>query len=357
MNLKIDPIPPGELKGGVVPGQIFDFGKAFSDRMLTMQYAPDQGWHDAHIGKFDNFSLSPATMCLHYGQLIFEGLKAYRRQDGRIGLFRARDNFARMNESAERMCMPVLDIEETYDAMAQLIALEKDWVPHDEGASLYIRPTMIATDPLIRLKASSNYLFYIICSPVGHYYANGMKPTAIIVEDSYVRAVRGGVGFAKTAANYATSLLPGKLAEAAGYDQVLWLDGVNLEYVEEVGSMNIFFKYKDRLVTSELNGSILPGITRDSVIQIAQSWGVQVDEEKISIRQLCEDIEAGSIEEMFGTGTAAVISSVGTLRYKNKDYTVGGSEPGAFSLKMYAELTGIQYGRSEDRFGWTTIVA
>jgi branched-chain amino acid aminotransferase len=356
MDVRIEPVPAGELKGGVKPGQEFDFGKAFSDRMLTMCYTPEQGWHDACIKQYGNFSLSPATMCLHYGQLIFEGLKAYRRQDGRIGLFRARDNFERMNASAERMCMPLIDVEETYRAMAQLIALEKDWVPHDDGASLYIRPTMIATDPLIRLKASSDYLFYIICSPVGHYYANGMKPTSIIVEDQYVRAVRGGVGFAKTAANYASSLLPGKKAEAAGYDQVLWLDGVNLEYVEEVGSMNIFFKYGDRLVTSVLNGSILPGITRDSVIKIARSWGMQVDEEKINIQRLCEDIAAGRVDEIFGSGTAAVISSVGTLRYKERDYTVGTSEPGAFSLKMYDELTGIQYGRVEDRFGWTTIV-
>jgi len=357
MDVRIEPVPAGELKGGVVPGQAFDFGKAFSDRMLTMKFEPDKGWHDACIKKYGDFSLSPATMCLHYGQLVFEGLKAYRRQDGSIGLFRARDNLARMNESAERMCMPTFDIEETYQAMAQLIALEKDWVPHDDGASLYIRPTMIATDPLIRLQASETYLFYIICSPVGHYYANGMKPTGIIVEEQYVRAVRGGVGFAKTAANYASSLLPAKKAETTGYDQVLWLDGVNLEYVEEVGSMNIFFKYKDRLVTSQLNGSILPGITRDSVIQIARSWGIQVDEEKISIKRLCEDLEAGKIEEMFGSGTAAVISSVGTLNYKGRDYTVGNNDAGAFSLKMYDELTGIQYGKIEDSFGWTTIVA
>ena len=357
MDIKIEMIPPEELKSGVVPGQTFDFGKAFSDRMLTMHYTPEKGWQDACIKKFGDFSLSPATMCLHYGQLIFEGLKAYRRQDGSIGLFRARDNLKRMNESAERMCMPIVDVEETYRAMAQLIALEKDWVPHEEGASLYIRPTMIATDPLIRLQASETYLFYIICSPVGHYYANGMQPTGIIVEEQYVRAVPGGVGFAKTAANYAGSLLPAKKAEMAGYDQVLWLDGVNRKYVEEVGSMNIFFKYKDRVVTSALNGSILPGISRDSVIQIARSWGMQVDEEQISIQRLCDDIESGKIEEIFGSGTAAVIASVGTLHYKNRDYTIGNNKAGAFSLKMYDELTGIQYGKIEDRFGWTTIVA
>jgi len=357
MNVNIEPISAEDLKGGVVPGQEFDFGKAFSDRMLTMTYTPEKGWHEACIKKFSNFSLSPATMCLHYGQLVFEGLKAYRRQDGRIGLFRARDNLERLNASAERMCMPTVDIEETYNAMTQLIALEKEWVPYDEGASLYIRPTMIATDPLIRLQSATDYLFFIICSPVGHYYANGMKPTGIIVEENYVRAVRGGVGFAKTAANYAGSLLPAKKAEAAGYDQVLWLDGVDLENVEEVGSMNIFFKYKDRLVTSQLNGSILPGITRDSVIQIARSWDLQVDEEKISIQRLCEDIQSGKIEEIFGSGTAAVISSVGTLHYQGRDYSVSAGEPGAFSVKMYDELTGIQYGRIEDPFGWTSIVA
>jgi branched-chain amino acid aminotransferase len=324
--------------------------------MFQMSYKQDKGWQNAMIKKYDNFSLSPATMSLHYGQLIFEGLKAYHRADGKIGFFRAKDNFIRLNNSAERICMPPVDVDETYEAMCGLIELEKDWVPHDEGSSLYIRPTMIGVDPVIRLKASDEYLFYIICSPVGMYYANGMKPTGIYVEEEYVRAAPGGVGFAKTAANYAASLLPGKRAAAMGYDQVLWLDGVEQKYIEEVGSMNIFFKYKDKLVTSELNGSILPGITRDSVIQVARSWGTEVTEEKIDINQAVSDIRAGNITEAFGSGTAAVISPVGLLHYKEDDVVINNQETGQFTLKMYAELTGIQYGKLEDRFGWTTVI-
>lgn len=356
MNTKIEVISESELKGRIRPGQALDFGKDFTDRMFQMKYTPKSGWQDAVIKKFENFSLSPATMSLHYGQLIFEGLKAYRRTDDKIGFFRAKDNLNRLNISAERMCMPTIDVEATYEAMYKLIELEKDWVPHNEGSSLYIRPTMIGIDPVIRLKSSDEYLFYIICCPVGMYYANGMKPTSILVEEEYVRAVRGGVGFAKTAANYAASLLPGKLAEAKGYDQVLWLDGVKKRYVEEVGSMNIFFKYKEKLVTSELNGSILPGITRDSVIQIARSWGVQVTEEKVDINRVIADIVSGDIVEVFGSGTAAVISSVGVFNYRGEDIVIHDQEIGNFTMKIYEELTGIQYGKKEDRFGWTSLV-
>ncbi len=356
MDLKIETIPEGELKGGVKPGQDLDFGKDFSDHMFQMRYSPGTGWHDAVIKKYEDFTLSPATMCLHYGQLIFEGLKAYHRADGKIGFFRAKENLKRINVSAERMCMPAVDVDETYEAMRRLVELDKDWVPHDEGSSLYIRPTMIGVDPLIRLKASDEYLFYIICSPVGLYYANGMTPTKIIVEEEYVRAVRGGVGFSKTAANYAASMLPGKLAAAKGFDQVLWLDGVEQRYVEEVGSMNIFFKYKDTLITSALNGSILPGITRDSVIQIARSWGVEVKEEPVDIQQVVSDIRSGKIVEVFGSGTAAVISSVGLLCYRDEDIVINDQQIGDFTMKLYDELTGIQYGKKEDPFDWTTLV-
>lgn len=356
MDLRIEHLPEHERKGGVKPGQELDFGKDFTDYMFQMRYTPGTGWHDAVIKKYGDFSLSPATMCLHYGQLIFEGLKAYRWADHRIAFFRARDNLKRMNSSAERMCMPVIDVDETCAALYRLIELEKDWVPHDEGSSLYIRPTMIGIDPVIRLKASEEYLFYIICSPVGMYYKNGLTPTRIIVEEEYVRAVRGGVGFAKTAANYAASLLPGKLAGAKGYDQVLWLDGVELRYVEEVGSMNIFFKYKDALVTSALNGSILPGITRDSVIQIARSWGIEVREEQVDINRVIADIKSGKIVEVFGSGTAAVISAVGLLSYRGKDVIIHDQEIGTFTMKMHDELTGIQYGKKPDPFGWTTVI-
>ncbi|MCP4716180.1 MAG: branched-chain amino acid aminotransferase [Deltaproteobacteria bacterium] len=356
MDIRIEEVSERDRKGGVQPGQPLDFGKDFSDHMFQMTYSPELGWHDAVIKQYENFSLSPATMALHYGQLIFEGLKAYYRDDGKIGFFRARDNLKRINESARRMCMPTVDVEETYEAMCRQIELDRGWVPKDEGSSLYVRPTMMGIDPLIRLKASDTYLFFVICSPVGLYYENGLAPTRIIVEEEYVRAVRGGVGFAKTAANYAASLLPGKLAEAKGYDQVLWLDGVERCYVEEVGSMNIFFKYPDRLVTSELNGSILPGITRDAVIELAKSWGETVSEEKVDINRVVADIKAGEIVEVFGSGTAAVISPVGLLNYRGEDVSVNEEKTGDFTMRMYDELTGIQYGRREDPFGWTTTI-
>jgi branched-chain amino acid aminotransferase len=235
--------------------------------------------------------------------------------------------------------------------------MEKNWVPHDEGASLYIRPAMLGIDPVIKLRSSDTYLFFIVCCPVGMYYANGMEPTGILVEEKYVRAVPGGVGFAKTAANYAASLLPGKLAAGRGFDQVLWLDGVERRYVEEVGSMNIFFKYKDKLMTSELNGAILPGITRDSVIKIATSWGVDVVEGRLAIDQVVADVRSGAIEEVFGTGTAAVISAVGLLHYRGEDIIINNQKIGGFTMRIYNELTGIQYGKVEDRFGWTSLVA
>lgn len=355
MDIKIQNIDESELKPGVQKGQELDFGKEFSNRMFQMKYN-GKSWSDAEIKKYENFSLSPATTSLHYGQLIFEGLKAYRRSDGKIGFFRAKDNLKRMNESAKRMSMPEFDIDEIYEAMRQLIELEKDWVPYDEGSSLYIRPTMIGLDPLIRLKASEEYLFYIICSPVGMYYKKGLKPTKIIVEEEYVRAVRGGVGFAKTAANYASSLLPAKNAVAKGYDQVLWLDGVEQKYVEEVGTSNIFFKYKDKLVTTELNGSILPGITRDSVIQIGKAWGEEVIEQKVAIDQVINDIKENKIEEIFCSGTAAVISPLGLLNYNGEEFSVNEQKIGSFTQKMYEELTNIQYGLTEDKFGWTSII-
>jgi len=357
MNIRIEQIPAHELKGGIKPGQHLDFGKDFTDRMFQMTYVPGEGWQDAVIKKFENFSLSPATMALHYGQMIFEGLKAYRRVDGRIGFFRAKDNLLRLNASAERICMPPVDVAATYEALRRLVELEKDWVPHDEGASLYIRPAMLGIDPVIKLRSSDTYLFFIVCCPVGMYYANGMQPTGILVEEDYVRAVPGGVGFAKTAANYAASLLPGKLAAGRGYDQVLWLDGVERRYVEEVGSMNIFFKYKDKLATSDLNGSILPGITRDSVIQIAKSWGLATVEGRLAIDQVVADIRSGAIEEVFGTGTAAVISAVGLLNYRGENITINNQKIGDFTMRIYDELTGIQYGKVPDRFGWTSLVA
>jgi branched-chain amino acid aminotransferase len=261
-----------------------------------------------------------------------------------------------MNISAERMCLPQLDIDFVMDALKQLLILEKDWVPRDPGASLYIRPTLIGIDPYIGLRSSEECLFYMILSPVSMYYAKGFNPVKIIVEEKYVRAVRGGVGFSKTGANYAISLYPSIQAAKKGFDQVLWLDGIERSYVEEVGSMNIFFCYSDKLVTSELNGSILAGITRDSVIQIAKSWDLKVEESPVNIRELVADIKSGKITEIFGTGTAAVISPVGLLHYKGEDITINNNKVGELTLKLYNYLTGIQYGKEKDPFGWTKLI-
>lgn len=344
------------LKGGLKSSQKLEFGQVFTDRMFLMKYEKDKGWHDPVIKKYENFSLSPAALVLHYAQTIFEGLKAYYRPDGKIALFRPQDNFKRMNESAKRMCMPEIDGDFACSALKQLLELEKNWVPKEEGTSLYIRPTMIAVDPKIGLKSGSEYFFYIIMSPVGAYYKNGFAPVGIIVEDEYVRAVRGGTGAAKTGCNYAASLLPSKLAQEKGYDQVLWLDGVERKYIEEVGTMNMFFVTEEELITSALNGSILPGITRDSVLQMARSWGIKTRESRISIDEVISDIQAGKIIEAFGAGTAAVISPVGKLNYKNQDYVIGNNKTGKFTQKIYNELTGIQYGKAEDKFGWVEII-
>jgi branched-chain amino acid aminotransferase len=356
LDIAIESIPAQELKGGVVKGQDLKFGKTFSDRMFIMRYTPRTGWIEPAIKKYGSFEISPAATVLHYAQEIFEGLKAYKRIDGSIGLFRPRDNFKRMNVSAERLCLPTVDVDFALDALRQLLVLEKNWVPQEEGASLYIRPTMIGVDPYVGLRSSEECLFYMILSPVGMYYANGFKPTKIMVEEDTVRAVRGGLGAAKTGANYAASLYAGVQAAKKGFDQVLWLDGVERRYVEEVGSMNIFFMYGDKLVTSALNGSILAGITRDSVLQIAKSWKLNVAEKPVDVHELVADIKSGKVTEVFGSGTAAVISPVGLLRYQGHDYQVADGGVGKFTQKFYDYLTGIQYGKEKDQFGWTEII-
>ena len=353
LKIAVQDLDKTKLKTPPAPGQKLLFGKEFSDRMFIMKYTADKNWHDAEIRQYGDLSLSPAALVLHYAPEIFEGLKAYRQPDGGVALFRPRDNFQRMNNSAERICLPELSVDDALEALKQLIALEEKWVPSDAGASLYIRPTLIGTDPYVGLKTPDEALFYIILSPVGAYYANGFKPISIMVEDQYVRAVRGGVGMAKTGANYASSLLAAKLAKQKGFDQVLWLDGVERKYVEEVGSMHIFFVYGDKIVTSALNDSILPGITRDSVIQLGKHWGLTVAEEKLSIDQVVADIAAGKITEIFGSGTAAVISPVGALFHEGKEYAVGcKTQAGNLTQKFYDNLTGIQYGKIPDPFGW-----
>jgi branched-chain amino acid aminotransferase len=332
------------------------FGKLFTDHMLTVQYKAGIGWHNAEIRPYENFSLSPAALVFHYSQTIFEGLKAYRTPDG-IKLFRPWDNFKRMNVSARRLCIPEIDEKFALDALVQLLRIEQDWVPHSEGTSLYIRPTIIATDPFLGVKAGEEYIFYIILSPVGAYYTSGLEPVDIFVEDEYVRSVVGGTGFAKTGGNYAASLVAAELAHKMGYSQVLWLDGKERKYVEEVGSMNIFFKIRGELYTAPLEGTILPGITRDSVIRLAKEvFGVNVREEHLAIADIFEEHEKGGLEEVFGTGTAAVISPVGGMKWEDKTIRINGGKMGELTSQLYDKLIGIQYGREKDIFGWTMTI-
>jgi branched-chain amino acid aminotransferase len=292
-------------------------------------------------------------MVLHYGQGIFEGLKAYRTDSGDIRLFRPRDNFRRLNYSARKLCMPAIDEDLSIKVLKQLLHVEKDWVPSEPGTSLYIRPTMIATDPFLGVRASQTYRFFIILSPVGAYYAEGFNPVKIMVTREHVRAVRGGVGDAKTMGNYAASLLAGQKATEAGYTQVLWLDGIEQKWVEEVGSMNIFFVIGEELITPELTGSILPGITRYSVLELARQWGVTVTERKISIDEVMETHRDGTLKEIFGSGTAAVISPVGELKFENKIIEIGKGRVGPMAQKLFDALTDIQYGRVENTMGWS----
>ena len=325
--------------------------------MFIMDYEPDKGWHSARILPYGPMALDPSTMFLHYAQGAFEGLKAYRTESGSIQLFRPQENFKRLNRSCRRLCMPELDENFALDALKQLLTMEKDWVPGAPETSLYIRPTLIAMDPYLGVRASHTYRFFIILSPVGAYYPEGFNPVKIQVTHEYVRAVRGGVGEAKTPGNYAASILAGEKAHKEGYSQVLWLDGVEQKYVEEVGSMNIFFVINDEIVTPELNGSILPGITRDSVIRLAKHWNDKVAEKKISIDQLMQAHADGKLQEVFGSGTAAVISPVGEIKYGDQVITISGGEVGPVALKYYNAITDIQYGKAEDPLEWIIAVA
>jgi len=333
-----------------------NFGVDFTDYMFNMDYNPDAGWHNARIEPYAPMIMEPSTMVFHYGQAVFEGLKAYKTSSGKIQLFRPEQNFARLNQSNRRLCIPEIDSSFALDALKELITLEKLWVPGAPGTSLYIRPTIIATDPYLGVRASYTYRYFIILSPVGAYYPEGFNPVKIWVTKKHVRAVRGGVGEAKTAGNYAASLYAGEQASREGYTQVLWLDGVEQQYIEEVGSMNIFFAIDNTLITPELNGSILPGITRDSVIALAKHWGLTVIERKISIDEIIETQQQGKEMEIFGTGTAAVISPVGLIRYQNQDYVINDSKVGALTQKLYDAITGIQYGHADDPLKWVVPV-
>ena len=330
------------------------FGKLFTDHMFLMDYYAGEGWVDPRIVPYGDFAMDPASMVFHYGQAIFEGTKCYRRADGGLQLFRPEANMARMSRSAARMCMPALDEETALEGLKKLLEVEAEWVPHQEGTSLYIRPTMIAMDPQLGVHAAKHYLFFIILSPVGSYYKDGLKPVGIYVEDEYVRAVRGGTGFTKCAGNYAASILAGDIAEKKGYSQVLWLDGVEQKYIEEVGAMNMMFAYGNKIVTPALNGSILPGITRDSIITLAKQLGYEVEEGRLAIADIFADAKSGKLTEAFGTGTAAVISPVGELCWKDEKLTIGGGQIGPVAQKLYDTLTGIQWGRLADENNWVT---
>ena len=349
MEIRI--VPAASLKAKPADETKLGFGKIFTDHMFEMDYSVEKGWHDPRVTPFHNFELSPAAMVLHYSQTIFEGLKMYRTADG-FQLFRPRDNFRRMNVSAERMAIPAFDVETVMAGLLKLLETDKEWTPSLPGTSLYIRPTIIATDPYVGVRSGHNYKFFIILSPVGAYYASGLAPVGIYVEDKYVRAVRGGVGFAKTGGNYAASLRAGDVAKEKGYAQVLWLDGIEQKYVEEVGSMNMMFVIDGKVVTPMLNGSILSGITRDSVLTLAKDEGLAVEERKVSIEEIVEGAKSGRVTEAFGTGTAAVVSPVGTLCYGNDCVTFGDGSIGRYTQHFYDKLTGIQYGRIPDPHGW-----
>ncbi|CAB1250044.1 MAG: branched-chain amino acid aminotransferase [Oscillospiraceae bacterium] len=338
------------------PGAPLPFGTIFSDHMFLMDYDKGKGWHDARIVPFGNLDMSPAAMCLHYGQSVFEGMKAYRAVDGRILLFRPDRNMARMNSSNDRLCIPQIDEKFAEKAIEKLVSVDKDWIPTSEGASLYIRPFIIGMDPHIGVHPADHLLFIVITCPVGNYYPEGLNPVKIYVEKNYVRAVRGGMGYTKTAGNYAASLKAQDEAEKQDYTQVLWLDGVERKYIEEVGTMNVFFKINGEVVTPELQGSILPGVTRMSVIEILKKWGVPVVERRLSIQELADAAKDGKLEEAFGSGTAAVISPIGHLKWGDDIMVINDGKIGELSQKLYDTLTGIQWGKIPDPFGWTVEV-
>ena len=328
------------------------FGKVFTDHMFLMDYTAGQGWHDGRIVPYAPFELDPSCMVFHYAQEIFEGMKAYRTADGSVQLFRPYENARRMNNSADRLCIPQIPEEDFVTAVKELVAVEEDWVPHAAGTSLYIRPFIIASDAALGVHASKTYIFCIICSPSGSYYAAGINPVKIYVENDDVRAVRGGTGFTKCGGNYAASIRAGQRAEELGFAQVLWLDGVERKYIEEVGSMNVMFKIGGKVITPELRGSVLPGITRKSCIELVRSWGIEVEERLLSAEELFDAAENGKLEEAWGTGTAAVVSPIGEMKWNEREVVVNGGEIGPITQKLYDELTGIQWGRLPDTRGW-----
>ncbi len=327
------------------------FGEVFSDHMFSMDYENGE-WINQRIEPYGKIEFEPAMCTLHYAQAVFEGLKAFHVRDGSINIFRPEKNLERMNRSNERMCMPTIDEDMFFDAMTELIKLERDWIPKDTGHSLYIRPFIFGTENFLGVHPSSTYRFMIILSPVGAYYKEGFNPVSLLVPEEYVRAVKGGVGEAKTAGNYAASLLPAEIAQKKGFTQVLWLDGEHHKYIDEVGTMNIFFVIDDEVITPPLEGSILPGVTRDTVLDLTKSWGMKVNERRISIDELIQSSKEGRLQEVFGTGTAAVISPVDEIQYRDTNININHGQIGPIARRLFDEISGIQYGEIPDTHGW-----
>jgi branched-chain amino acid aminotransferase len=352
MDIRTTQTAPDQLRKKPGDGNNLIFGDIFTDHMFVMDYKAGIGWFDPRIIPYGRFQIDPAAMGLHYAQEVFEGLKAYSGKDNDIYLFRPDENIKRFNASASRICMPVVDHSIFMEGMKRLILLDREWIPKNKGTSLYIRPAMFATEPHLGVRPAKEYIFFIILCPVGAYYKEGLNPVKIYVEDKYVRAAIGGLGEAKTGGNYAASLLASEEAKAKGFTQVLWLDAAERKYVDEVGTMNIFFVIDNELVTAPLTGSVLRGITRDSVIQLSKDWGLKVSEKKLSIHEIIDAAKSGRLTEAFGTGTAAVISPVGQITYQGTDYTVAGGKMGEISQRLYNELIDIQYGHKEDPYGW-----
>ncbi len=330
------------------------FGRIFTDHMFLMNYSAEEGWHNARVVPYGPIALDPSAMVFHYAQELFEGMKAYRRPDGSIQLFRPDKNIERMNNTCDRLCVPRIDPADALQAIETVVAVDSDWVPHTKGTSLYIRPFIIATDPQLGVHPSHTYIFAVILSPVGSYYAAGLDPVKIMVEREYVRCVKGGTGLAKAGGNYAASLIGQKKAEDMGFAQVLWLDGVHRKYIDEVGAMNVFFVIDGTVITPDLcDGNILPGVTRASCIELLKKWGMPVEERKLSIDEILEAQASGRLDEAFGTGTAAVISPIGELYDRGQTYIINNGEIGKIAQKLYDTLYGIQNGSVEDFMGWT----
>jgi len=347
-------VPRNRTEGPFYDENKLGFGDIFTDHMLTMRYAPAEGgWQPPEIKPFENLVLHPAAMMLHYGQQVFEGLKAFVSPDLKdIFLFRPDMNIARFNRSCERLCIPTVDPQVFMEEMSRLIRMERDWIPSSPGTSLYVRPTIIAIDPHLGVRPSKEYLFYIILCPVGAYYPEGFAPVRILVTHKYSRACAGGIGEAKTAGNYAASLLAAEEAHSEGFTQVLWLNATDHLSVEEVGTMNIFFRISDEIITPALGGTILPGVTRDSVITFARGMGLTVTERNVSVEEIVKAAEDGSLQEVFGSGTAAVISPVSHFRYKGKDHQVADGKTGPVAAELFNEITGMQTGTRPDPYGW-----